>query len=125
MRSARVTDTTAPYLCRDASASATSGLSLLWVADATCGRWLSVGGGALSPLGRPAGPSAKRLTGAVPALSDGACARAPSLISVHGPGWLRVGDMMGDGVIPQTALRPLGLSGPSTNRWRQEPAGSR
>ena len=28
------------------------------------------------------------------------CARAPSLISVHDPGWLRVGDMMVDGVIP-------------------------
>ena len=28
------------------------------------------------------------------------CARAPSLISVHDSGWLRVGDMMVDGVIP-------------------------
>ena len=38
------------------------------------------------------------------------CARAPSLISVHGPGWLRVGDMMVDGVIPLgEALRPLCL----------------
>jgi hypothetical protein len=38
------------------------------------------------------------------------CARAPSLISVRGPGWFRVGDMMVDGVIPLgEALRPLGL----------------
>jgi len=38
------------------------------------------------------------------------CARAPSLISVHDPGLLRVGDMMVDGVIPLgEALRPLGL----------------
>ena len=53
------------------------------------------------------------------------CARAPGLISVRGPGWLRVGDMMVAGVIPQTALRPLGLSGPSTRAWRQETVGSR
>ena len=38
------------------------------------------------------------------------CARAPSLILVHDPGWLRVGDMMVDGVIPLgEAVRPLGL----------------
>ena len=38
------------------------------------------------------------------------CARAPSLISVHDLGWLRVGDMMVDGVIPLgEALRPLCL----------------
>ncbi|HEY5343075.1 MAG TPA: transposase [Solirubrobacteraceae bacterium] len=56
------------------------------------------------------------------------CARAPSLTSVHDP---RVGsgagDMMCDGVIPLgEALRPLGLSGPSTRAWRagacREPA---
>src|SRR5215212_7298987 len=98
---------------------------MLWVAPATGDCWLSAGGGALSPLGRPGGPSAQRLTGAVGALSDGACARAPGLISVHGPGWLRVGDMMVAGVIPQEALRPLGLSGPSTRAWQQEHAGSR
>jgi hypothetical protein len=28
------------------------------------------------------------------------CARAPSRISVHDPGWLRGGDMMVDRVIP-------------------------
>jgi hypothetical protein len=78
--------TSAPYLCRDAPASAASGLSLLSVAAATLDRWLSVGGGALSPPGRPGGPSAERLTGAVPALSESACARAPGLISVRGPG---------------------------------------
>jgi hypothetical protein len=34
--------------------------------------------------------------------------------------------MMFDGVIPLgEALRPLGLSGPSTRTWRQEAAGSR
>jgi hypothetical protein len=38
------------------------------------------------------------------------CARALSLISVLGPGWLRVGDMMGGGMIPRGyAVRPLGL----------------
>ena len=38
------------------------------------------------------------------------CARALSLISVLGPGWLRAGDMMGGGMIPLGyALRPLGL----------------
>ncbi len=38
------------------------------------------------------------------------CARAPSRISVHDPGGVRVGDMMVDGVIPLgEALRPLGL----------------
>jgi hypothetical protein len=36
------------------------------------------------------------------------CARTPSLISVRDPGWLRVGDMMGDGVF-RDAVRPLGL----------------
>jgi hypothetical protein len=45
---------------------------------------------------------------------DGACALAPGLTSVGGPGWLRVGDMMVAGVIPRNALRALGLSGPST-----------
>jgi hypothetical protein len=53
------------------------------------------------------------------------CARAPSLISVRDPAGQRVGDMMGDGVFPQEAVRPLGLSGPSTWAWRQEHAGSR
>ena len=38
------------------------------------------------------------------------CARALSLISVLDPGWLRVGDMMGGGMIPRGyAVRPLGL----------------
>jgi Transposase/Helix-turn-helix domain of transposase family ISL3 len=55
------------------------------------------------------------------------CARAPSLTSVHDP---RVGsgagDMMCDGAIPLgEALRPLGLSRPSTRWSRQGPAGSR
>jgi hypothetical protein len=115
----------APYLCRDHEASARFGLLLLRVVGATRDWRSSAGGGALSPLGRPGGPSAERLTGAVLALLDGGCARAPGLISVHGPGWLRVGDMMVAGVIPQKALRPLGLSGPSTWAWRQEHAGSR
>jgi hypothetical protein len=53
------------------------------------------------------------------------CARAPGLFSVRDPG-VRVGDMMVGGVIPLgEALRPLGLSGPSTWSWRQEYAGSR
>jgi hypothetical protein len=34
--------------------------------------------------------------------------------------------MMGDGVIPLEAVRPLGLSGPaSAKAWRQETSGSR
>jgi len=38
------------------------------------------------------------------------CARTPSLISVRDPGWLRVGDMMVDGVIRLgDAVRPLCL----------------
>lgn len=38
------------------------------------------------------------------------CARALSLISVRDRGWLLVGDMMVDRVIPLVqALRPLGL----------------
>src|SRR4051812_44313547 len=50
------------------------------------------------------------------------CARAPSLTSVRGPGWLRAGDMMCDGVIPLgEALRPLGLLRPSTRWWRRDP----
>jgi hypothetical protein len=56
--------------------------------------WFSASGGALSPRqGRPVGPSAERMTGAVLALSD-VCARVPMLISVRGPGWLRAGDIM-------------------------------
>ncbi len=48
------------------------------------------------------------------------CARAPSLTSVHDSrGGSGAGDMMFDGVIPLgEALRPLGLSGPSTWAWR-------
>ena len=55
------------------------------------------------------------------------CARPPSLILVREPAVRRLGDMMVDGVIPlrEVALRPLGLSGPSTRTWRQENAGSR
>ena len=53
-------------------------------------------------------------------------ARTPSLISVRDPGWLRVGDMMGDGLIRSVdAVRPLGLCRPSIRGWRQELAGSR
>jgi hypothetical protein len=48
--------------------------------------------------------------GACGRLAVRVCARAPSLISVRGPGWFRVGDMMVDGVIPLgEALRPLCL----------------
>ena len=36
------------------------------------------------------------------------CARTPSLISVRDPGWLRIGDMMVDGVF-RDAVRPLCL----------------
>jgi hypothetical protein len=61
---------------------------------------LSARGGALSPAGRPEGPSASRLTGAVLALLVGECARAPSRISVHDPAVWRAGDMMVDGVTP-------------------------
>jgi hypothetical protein len=50
-------------------------------------------------------------------LGGGACAwlvvpvvraRMPSLISVRDPGWLRIGDMMVDGVF-RDAVRPLCL----------------
>jgi hypothetical protein len=53
------------------------------------------------------------------------CARAPSLILGREPAVRRLGDMMVDGVIPlgEAALRPLGLSGPSTRTWRQQNAG--
>jgi hypothetical protein len=38
------------------------------------------------------------------------CARTPSLISVRDPGWLRIGDMMVDGVIRLgDTVRPLCL----------------
>ena len=88
-----------PYLCRDPASSAGSGVvgvELRWAGDARV-----------------------RLVVRV------VCARAPSLTSVHDPGWLRAGDMMFDGMIPLGALRPLGLSGPSTRAWRREAAGSR
>ena len=49
-----------------------------------------------------------RLGGAWGWLVRVGCARTPSLISVRDPGWLRVGDMMGDGVF-RDAVRPLGL----------------
>jgi hypothetical protein len=90
-----------PYLCRGLASSAGSGLS---------GLELRVGGGACARL---------------PVWI--VCARAPSLTSVRDP---RVGsgagDMMCDGVIPLgEALRPLGLSRPSTGWWRRDPVGSR
>src|SRR3954451_1627899 len=91
---------TDPYLCQGPVSSAASGLSGLEVL---------VGGGACARL-----------------LVWIVCARAPSLTWVRDPGWLRAGDMMCDGVIPLgEALRPLGLSRPSTGWWRRDPAGSR
>ena len=79
-----------PYLCRDRTSSAWSGvvgIELLRAGDARARSTVRV-----------------------------VCARAPSLTLVRDP---RVGsgagDMMFDGVIPLgEALRPLGLSGPST-----------
>ena len=46
--------------------------------------------------------------------------------SVHDPGWLRAGDMMvmGCGSRWGSAVRPLGLCGPSTRAWRQQSVGS-
>jgi hypothetical protein len=64
------------------------------------------------------------LTGAARALFVGVCAGAPSLTLDLGPGWLRVGDMMVDGVTPGDGLRPLGLSRPSPESGRQGHAGS-
>ena len=84
----------------------------------------SASDGVLSPVGRPCGPGAERLTGAVTALFVGVCAGAPSLTLDLGPGWLRVGDMMVDGVTPEDGLRPLGLSRPSPGPGRQGHAGS-
>ena len=63
------------YLCRDPASSASS-------AVIGCDGWRG-GGGACARL-------AVRVV----------CARAPSLISVRDPEWLRAGDMMVDGVIP-------------------------
>jgi hypothetical protein len=40
------------------------------------------------------------------------CPRTPWLTLALGPGWLRVGGMMCDGVFGQMVLRPLILSGP-------------
>jgi len=63
-----------PYLCKDRTSSAWSGVvgvELLCAPAVRAHGW-----------------------------RDGSCARAPSLTSVHGPGWLRAGDMMFDGVIP-------------------------
>src|SRR3954470_23488639 len=54
----------------------------------------------------------------------GWCARAPGLISVRGLAVRRAGDVMGDGVFPRDAVRPLGLWRPSTRWWRQRHAGS-
>jgi hypothetical protein len=56
---------------------------------------------------------------------DGVCPRTPSLTSVLGPGWLRVGDMMCDGVFRQMVVRPLILSRRFPVRGRQESVGSR
>src|SRR5919106_6695475 len=91
----------APYLCRGPASSAGSGV---------VGVELRLVGGAFARL-----------------LVRVVCARAPSLTSVRDP---RVGsgagDMMCDRVIPLgKALRPLGLSRPSTRGWRREHAGSR
>jgi hypothetical protein len=83
----------APYLCRDAGASATPGLSGLVVAGAP-GMAVLAGGRAECDVGGARWPRLECSAVLV-------CARAPSLISVRGPGWLRVGNMMGDGVIPQ------------------------
>jgi hypothetical protein len=86
----RVGPSVAPYLCGGPASSARSGVVRVEL--------------------RSAGGACARLMVRV------VCARAPSLTSVHDP---RVGsgagDMMFDGVIPLgEALRPLGLSGPST-----------
>jgi hypothetical protein len=54
----------------------------------------------------------------------GWCARAPSLTSDLDPGWLRVGDMMVDGVTPEMVVRPLVLSGPSPRCGSAGEAGS-
>jgi hypothetical protein len=51
------------------------------------------------------------------------CARVPGLISVRDR--RSVGDVMGDGVFAEDALRPPNLWRPSTERWRQQHAGSR
>jgi hypothetical protein len=65
----------APYLCRDRASSAASAI---------------IG---CNGLTGPGGACARLAVRVV-------CARAPSLISVRDPEWLRAGDMMVDGVIP-------------------------
>ena len=90
----------APYLCRAPASSAGSGIDGLdrWAAAVRARGWWC-----------------------------GSCARGrPALSRSAVPPCGGAGDMMVDGVIPLgEALRPLGLSGPSTLAWRQERAGSR
>ena len=52
------------------------------------------------------------------------CPRTPRLTSVLDSGWLRAGDMMCDGVFRQVVVRPLGLSGRSPEKGRQQGVGS-
>ena len=88
-----------------------------------CDRALAAG--CLSPVGRPGGPSAERLTGAVLALLVLVCARVPMLISVHDLGLAPGRRHDGDGVPARgRAERPLSLWRPSTRAWRQRNAGS-
>ena len=90
----------APYLCRAPASSAGSGIDGLdrWAAAVRARGWWC-----------------------------GSCARGrPALSRSAVSPCGGAGDMMVDGVIPLgEALRPLGLSGPSTLAWRQERAGSR
>ena len=123
------------YGCPFRSRSSASSLRLVFAFGRTSGRRTSLGAmpRSLSVQGSRRNPRVRvRWVGT--ALRGGAwarsvvrmvCARAPSLILVRDPWLHRVSDMMVDGVIPLgEALRPLGLSGPSTWSWRQERAGS-
>ena len=70
-----------------------------------------------SPAGMDAGGSPGPGCGGEWACCGVVCPRTPRLTSALGPGWLRVGDMMFDGVFRQMVLRPLILSGPSPRGW--------
>jgi hypothetical protein len=90
----------------------------------------SAGGGALSPAGRPGGPSAERLTGVVLALLAEVCARARMLISVHDRAVWPAGDMMVMGCESRWGRGRAGAAARSleavhARTWRRRHVGSR
>ena len=73
------------------------------------------------PAGMDAGGTPAPGCGGACARCGVVCPRTPRLTSALGPGWLRVGDMMFDGVFRQMVLRPLILLGrPHVGVGRQQ-----